>query len=385
MKTIYYLIVLNYFYLGCNLSNHDLSETHKIIPDNTPFITGIIEYTNDTTHYYTQVVVGTVSDIRFVDKVQELKNIKGLHNPTQLAQVVFTTKRFGLQFYPEDSARVFVTGPLNDNHKNKVELFPEGNGVYGDKYSILNLEPAKNYQLEVIYQSGKVFQSSTYIPESVEIFIPDSIGLNVHLEHYEDGTPREESSPHYWIPFEYPSNTYITETQQNTSFDRELLFMEPWESFRFSDRGPFLRSGLSYGIWKTGHKTDSVRTGWWLNILDPWFNKSDTKEQWRRFSFYSDGMWRNHQNLDDYIVSVGEWEEMHLESIEAANQKDSTYLKRVSTIDEIGPDGEILPKDEANVIGFFAGSFAVYKKTVVYPIRSFDIDSVLTAHGLNND
>ena len=50
-----------------------------------------------------------------------------------------------------------------------------------------------------------------------------------------------------------------------------------------------------------------------------------------------------------------------------------------------GENGNILPKKDLDAIGFFTGNFSVYKKTVLYPIRNYDIDSVLTANGINYD
>ncbi|MBO6793180.1 MAG: hypothetical protein JJ895_04665 [Balneolaceae bacterium] len=385
MRLRIFLSAVTIFTYSCVNATTEVGKTHKIIPDKTPFISGFLDVSNDTTHYHPQVVVGYVSDARFVENYKELKNLTSLYSPTHLAQVVFTSRLFQLQFYTDSTALVEVSGPLDSQFSKTIQYQRESNSVYGDVNSQLKILPGHRYKLNVTLVDGRKFESITYIPEEVDIFIPDSIGLKVQLKHYEDGTPREESESHFWTKFEFPENTFISETQKNSSIDRELLFMEPWESFRFSDRSSFLRTGLSYGAWLSESDIDSVQTGWWINLTEPWFRKDLIVNQWRRFSFYSNGLWRNHQALNNRIAPFGNWEDIYLEYGEAANQKDSTYLKRVSTIDEISPDGEILPKDEANVIGFFAGSFSVYKKTVVYPIRNFDLDSVLTAHGLNDD
>ncbi|MBO6872009.1 MAG: hypothetical protein JJ882_15505, partial [Balneola sp.] len=63
---------------------------------------------------------------------------------------------------------------------------------------------------------------------------------------------------------------------------------------------------------------------------------------------------------------------------EALSTRDSTYLFDVSTIEKIDENGKILPKSDNDAIGFFAGYFSLYKKTVLIPVRNFDLDSVLS-------
>jgi hypothetical protein len=60
----------------------------------------------------------------------------------------------------------------------------------------------------------------------------------------------------------------------------------------------------------------------------------------------------------------------------AARDRDSTYLFRVSTIRKLGKNGKLLPKDASDAIGFFAGEFSLYEQTTLYPIRTFDLDSL---------
>lgn len=327
MKKLISFSVLALLLLNCMTTSSEKEHGNKIIPDKTPFVSGILDFSNDTTHYYPQVVVGYVSDARFIENYRELKNITGLFSPTHLAQIVQTLRRFQLQFYLDSTALVQVTGPLNSNDSKTIEFELEKNSVYGDVKSQLKVSTGESYRLNVELSDGRKFESITYIPEEVNIQVPDSISLNVELKHFEDGTPREVSDPHYWTYFDSPENTFISETQKNTSIDRELLFLEPWESFLYSDRGSYLRTGISYGAWISNNTRDSVQTGWWITLTEPWFHKDLTINQWRRFSFYSDGMWRNHQPLSNYIVPFGDWEEVFHEYGEASSNKDSTYLK----------------------------------------------------------
>lgn len=386
MKTIYYLIVLNYFYLGCNLSNHDLSETHKIIPDNTPFITGIIEASSDSTFYYPQVTVGYVTDADFSKENRVLKNIPGLFSPTQLIQIYKTVHSFGLTYDIVNDANVQLKGPLDHEDERIVTFENEGFGVYGDVNKELILVPNYSYELIVEMNDNSVFIAHTTIPKATDNNVPKSIKLDVVLKHYQDGTPREESIATVYTYFTQPRNSLLFEIQVNTNYDRYYSYLEPEEVFPFSDRSEFHRIGSFYGVFTNLQGSDSIKVGWSRTIDKTAVNEYPFEIEYHRYGYYGSGMWKNFQVLDNYFTESGDlWSEIFFENDRALREQDSTYLKRVSTIDEIGPDGEILPKDEANVIGFFAGSFAVYKKTVVYPIRNFDIDSVLTAHGLNND
>ena len=52
---------------------------------------------------------------------------------------------------------------------------------------------AGNYKLEVTLPDGRMYSSTTIIPEEAEIVIPDSVGIELTLKHYGTGEPYETS------------------------------------------------------------------------------------------------------------------------------------------------------------------------------------------------
>ncbi len=386
LNTMRNILIVYIFIISCDLTMKLPDINNKIIPDNTPFITGIIEASNDSTFYYPQITVGYVSDADFSNEIRLLKNIPGLFSPTQLIQIYKTVRGFNLNYHYENEAQVIIKGPLGQENEKKILLDNEDFGVYGDTKSDLMLLPGHYYELYVKLTDGRVFTSKTHIPSNVSFSIPDSIGLEVRLTHFGDGTPKEESYKNFYTYFHIPNDSRLFEIQVNTNNDKYILLLESDVVLPFSDRSDYHRIGSYYGIFSNEVSLDSLRTFWLKDIDQYYIYQNAFQIESHRYGFYSDGMWDNFQILDRNFTASGQtWNKISDDAKSALLTRDSTYLKRVSTIDEIGPDGEILPKDEANVIGFFAGSFSVYKKTVVYPIRNFDLDSVLTAHGVNND
>lgn len=134
MKSIFILtLLIAIVNIQCGVQPEvDTEEYNRRIPDNTPFISGIIEASNDTTHYYTQVVIGYATDGLFVDSYWELKHIPKLHSPTLWAQVVYTLQRFVLSFEVESEAVVTINGPLDHALERQIHLQYEGYGMYGD-------------------------------------------------------------------------------------------------------------------------------------------------------------------------------------------------------------------------------------------------------------
>ena len=361
----------------------DTEEYNRRLPDKTPFISGIIEASNDTTHYYTQVVIGYATDGLFVDAYQELQHIPKLYSPTLWAQVVYTLQRYVLSFEVESEAEVTIHGPLDHALERQTDLQYEGYGIYGDLDYDLVLLAGQRYKLEVTLPDGRMYSSTTIIPEEAEIVIPDSVGIELTLKHYGTGEPYETSvGNHKAIRFEYPKHTFLTETQKNTSIDRELLFIDPEVPFRFGDRGDYLRTTLQFDIWLTGNSVDSTRIVWSRPLFEEWAKEKPLEVQWRRFAFYSEGMWRNHQVVNLGYNGIGEeWKQMNQEFVDAVRSRDSTFLFDVSTIHKQNKEGEIFPKDSLDAIGFFAGNFSVYKTFTLYPIRNFNIDSVFATQG----
>lgn len=162
--------------------------------------------------------------------------------------------------------------------------------------------------------------------------------------------------------------------------------MEPNEDFSFVDRSSFLRLGSLYAISMSANRSDSLRRQWDQDLYDK------TKEEvwhsrdiWMRFSFFSSGIGGIFHPMDDiYTVSGEAYDEMFNQFIEAYEARNSSYLLETSTIQKVDDNGEVLPQEETDAIGFFAGYFSIYRTTTLYPIRTFDLDSVLMNNRVYN-
>lgn len=238
--------------------------------------------------------------------------------------------------------------------------------------------------LEVTLPDGRMYSSTTIIPEEAEIVIPDSVGLELTLKHYHSGEPYEMCDLNdKSILVKYPKHTFLTETQMNTNVDRELLYLDPEVPFKYGDRGDYLRPTFEFGILMTENSVDTLSVVWVRPLFEEWAKEKPLEIQWRRFVFYSEGMWRNHQVLRwwGYLPKGEKWKQMYQEFVDATQSRDSTFLFDVSTIQKQNKKGEVFPKDSLDAIGFFAGNFSVYKKIMVHPIRNFNIDSVYATQG----
>ena len=383
-KSNYWIIISIILLSACDKipTNNSEDGVYKIIPDDTPFIAGLLEATNDTVHHYPEIVVGYVNDGNFVPEYKEVKDIKELYNPTLWTQVVRTLQRFELTFEAESEAKVMVTGPLNKVQQKTVVYIHEGNGVYGDVNSELELLAGDEYLLSVELNDGRAYSKITKIINSIEIEVPDTIKIDIVYKPFENGTPREESIEQKYITYKYPKDYTISEIQSNSNNDRDILLLGEKENLLFQDRSNFLRAGSLYGISTSKNTEDTLHKRWVRDLSDPRNNRVTIQKEWMRFSYFGKDMWENFQNLSNWFGMKGiKIEEMYSRFEEALSTRDSTYLFDVSTIEKIDENGEILPKSDNDAIGFFAGYFSLYKKTVLIPVRNFDLDSVLTAHG----
>lgn len=383
MKFRYFSLLLFVLFnlAGCTPNSANLDDTKtKFVPDHTPYIAGLIEATDDTVHHFPEVVVGSMSDPLNPHHPNILTSYPGLCNTSLWAQVVKTAQYFKLIFKPEKNAKVQVKGPLDSKKEQTVVYHHLRNGVYGDSNYELDLLPNQKYRLTVILPDGERYQSTTIIPESTVVSVPDSIGIEVKYEPYGDGTPYETHVKRIPIIFRYPEQTYVFEIQQNSNNDRELLLMEPGEEFRFKDRGPYLRAGGAYGIELANMRVDTITNSWGQRLDKPKENIWMKRRQWYRFSFFSKGVGGNFFAIFDIYTSDQHYlKTMNDRLFNAIDTRDSTYLFDISTIRKVNEQGQVLPKDSSDAIGFFGGYFSVYRRATLYPIRTFDLDSVLSA------
>lgn len=384
MKKPFSYIVISSLLLFCSCTTN-VSENEaptKFVPDHTLFIAGLVEFSPDTSHHYPEVVIGYFSDIRNTQNPDYLFNYPEIYNPTLLTQVVKTSYGFGLGFEPEEEAKVIVRGPIGETDEQRVTFNHETKGVYGDQNSSLALIPNGRYELTVELPGGQTYIANTYIPDAVNITVPDSIGIEVEYRPYGDGTPREKYKIRYPIIYNTPKNSFLTVIQNNSDKDRELLLMEPEENFLYTNRGPYLRTGAAYGVSISNTLQDTLYRSWIQRLDKPKIEIWMQRKNWIRFSFFSSGIGGNFFPLVDKFATDGSFSnKIEEDRLNAAAQNDSTYLFDVSTIRKLGDNGRVLPKDSSDVIGFFGGYFSHYHGTTVYPIRTFDLDSVLSVQG----
>lgn len=349
---------------------------------------GLLEATNDTIHHHPELVVGFVNNVDGYINPDRMRDIPNLYNTTLYTQVTKTTRLFHLSFTPDKEAEVFVTGPLNKSHEKKVAYEYLGHGLYGDTEYSLNLVPEGEYRLDVTFSDGRSYQKITKIPAAPTINVPDSISIPVDYTPYHDGSAYESSPPdsNYYIKFSYPIDSYYFESQSNSNRDREQLLLEPEEKFLFNDCSSYLREGSLYHIALTTEvSNDSLRRQWGQDL----YHK--TKEEvwhskyfWMRFSFFNSDIGNLFHPMFDIYSSKENFDEIHNRFIEEFEARNPSYLLDVSTIQKVDEEGNVLPQDETDAIGFFAGYFSVYRTTTLYPLRTFDLDEVLENNRVYN-
>lgn len=391
MKILFSFLFIFLMFVSLSCTTESIPEQETIEPqnlgDDTPFIMGILEATYDTVHHHPELVAGFVNNVDGYINPNSLDTIE-VFNPTLWTQVVNTSKLFHLTFTPDNEAFVSVTGPLGGPGEKKVEYSNTGNGVYGDTGFELEIVPEGIYRLEVLFSDGRTYRGNTTIPHQTAIEVPDSIGLRVDYAPYNDGSAREENpdSVDYYIPVEYPENSSLALVQSNSNRDRETLLLEDYEYFKFNERGPYLRDGSMYHISKTNSPVDSLRRSWWQDLYDK--RKEDvwhSRHFWMTFSFFSEDIGNIFHPMVDMYSSKGEaFDDMMDEFVENFEARNPSYLLDVSTIQKVNEDGEILSQSETDAVGFFAGYFSVYRTTTLYPLRTFDLDSVLMNNRVYN-
>lgn len=382
MKQVITVITLLLLSISCT-TDPGSEAIPKMVPDHTPYIAGLIEASPDTTHHYPEIIVGYFTDI-YTDENNPrfpglLYKYPGIYSPTLIRQITQTSILFGLAWEPETKATVTVRGPLDTSQEQTVTFIHEGNGIYGDKKYELPRMANGRYELRVELPDGRTYGNQTLIPESVEFMIPDSISIPVKYQPYADGTPGEEYIDPYIKVFENPVNSFLRVIQFNSDKDRALLLLEPDEGFRFTDRSNYLRTGIGDNVNLVESKQDTFYRRWSQRLDKPleeiWMNK----HWWLRFSFFSEDIGRMYFPLLNFYSAKHQWlEEISDPMANAAAQNDSTYLFEVSSIRKFGPKGKVMPKDSSDAIGFFSGYYSRYKQTTLYPIRNFDLDTVLT-------
>lgn len=353
-----------------------------MIPDHTLYVAGMIEYSPDTTHHYPQIVVSYFTQVIRKDEPYSgedyLMEYTDIYTPMLLRQIVATAHLFQLKWEPETKAIVSIKGPLGTTKEKKVIFTHEGHGIYGDVNYALPRIPNGKYKLRITLPNGSTFGAVTHIPEPVNLTIPDSIGILVKFG--QQGPPLEKHINRHEILIPTPKNALFTIMQWNTSLDRELLLMKQDEHFHYTNRSNYLRTGIGLFVDFVRQSSDVFSPGW-SQTLDKHQDEIWMKQHyWLRISFQSKGIGKLYFPLMNIYSATEEWEQVIQQPKgDALAQRDTTYLFNASTIYKIGKNGILISASQSrDVFGFFSGYYSLYKQFTVYPIRNFDLDSVLT-------
>lgn len=362
---------------GCDVLKKD-SDYTPLIPEKTPFITGVLEATADTVHHYPEVFVGTLSDPEGF-QAKPVWTTPGIWWPVTNAQVTRPVTRMDLKRVADTEAKVTVMGPIGQPNERIVQFTHEGNGIYGDVGYQLHLIGGGTYRLSVVMSDGRRYMAETRIPELFDLNMPDSAQIGLELKQHTNGVYYEQSIQPLSYSFSVDSSVGYLVTQENSEHDYHNLNVPPDGDLLFANRSNFLRFGAHYGVVDAYDFPDnrSVNISW---------IESDDGSPLRESEYWWLTLNQLNKDLSRFYYSVfpqlsgnagGRWDEQDWARIEVQKNHDSSYLfDYMSNIKKIGKDGEVLPKEQSNVFGVFGAYSTAYRNLTVIPKRSWDPDTL---------
>lgn len=363
-------------FISCESQNPvEESDYIRFVPDNTPFIVGVLEATEDTVHHYPEVYVSTVTSLEGQNR-NALWTAPGVWWPILNGQIAFPTGRFNLERTPDTEASVSVTGPLGSDKEKTVLFTHEGKGVYGDQEYELTLEGGETYKLFVTMGDGRRYAAATRIPELFDWEVPDTTQVDLELKQFHTGVHYEEQIERPGYPFTTELGTGYVTYQRNSEYDHFNLGV-PEGGFLFEDRGHFLREGGAYGLWDVNTFPDKrqLHIGWTAVASEPlrhsnflWLSLSQLNEDLSKY-YFAPFMYVG-------MEPDGRWDQRDYDQNEAVVSRDTTYLYKISNILKADDDGNPLPEEQTDAIGVFGGYSAAYRTTVLVPNRSWDPDTL---------
>lgn len=365
---------------GCDLGGGEPA----MVPDNTPFIVGVLEVSPDTVIHHPQVFVGRLADPRddgydiFSDAEANLG--RELFLPDFWAQVVIKAGFLHLRPLGEIDAAVSLTGPLGDPAETTVSLAHETRGAYGDREHALPLMPSARYRLDVTLANGRRYTAETHTPASPSLPVPDTVYSPTTYTYHGPGDWTEIGEPQDFDcqpDLESDSPVSIWSAATNPNFDAELFVLDSWQQLPFADRGNHLRGSIfhvvtpsaypdgmdCYARWAAGSTMSRwdilplyVRLAQLSGDLAGWYEPPF-------FEFTTSGHPEDILFDDPWYTAVIDARS------DADNSRDQTYLPRISNV---------RPADggPADAVGVFGGMTARYLTRTLVPVRSFDPDTL---------
>lgn len=260
----------------------------------------------------------------------------------------------------------------------------------GDLAEALVVIPGASYRLDVRLADGRAYTARTQTPEAPTFAPPDTFYMPLELGQSEPGVWTERNlneEVHYFECTPSPSDAPLTVYQSagTEAYDRRVWGLQPGEELWYADRNDYVRQGQGYKI--VTHDAyddyDNCAVLWinhsrnpfqeWLPVylrleqvgadLARWYEESQT--------------WVGTRQRDEDILWEDPWVDNVMDRrLDAVAFRDTTYLPSISNIDRVGLDGQLLPRAESDAVGVFGGYAARYARSVLWPIRSWDPDTL---------
>jgi hypothetical protein len=367
------LVILTGLFQSCDPQKE--SNFKPLVPDETPFIVGVLEAAQDTVHHYSEVFVSTVSNPEGFE-AEPVWTTPGIWWPIVNALVTRPVTRNDLKRTADTGANVSITGPLGAPNEITVQFTNLGKGVYGDTQYKLTLEGGEQYNLLVTMSDGRQYMATTKIPELFEWEVPDTLTMELALDQYANGIYKEEDKQVAELPFSVGPDVGYIIRKANSEFDY-FNFEVQEGSFLFDDRGDFLREGASYGLFDASSFPDKrvFMLGWDGNGSNP----LRSSENWML------SISQLNLPLSNFYYSVfrflgtnpgGRWDMQDQARLKALVERDNTFLFDISNVYKVNRNGEVLPNHQVDAIGVFGGYSAAYRRLTVIPQRSWDPDTL---------
>lgn len=373
MKNIIIILAIAGLFQSCDIQKN--SNFTPLVPDDTPFIVGVLEATQDTVHHYPEVYVGTVSNPEGYE-AEPVWTTSGIWWPVVNALVTRPATRNDLKRSADTGANVVIKGPLGESEETTVQFTNLGKGVYGDTQYKLPLKGGKEYQLSVTMGDGRQYTAITRISELFKWEVPDSLTMELVLDQYSSGIYKEEDKQTVQLPFSVGPEVGYVILKANSEFDY-FNFQVSEGGFLFDDRGDFLREGATYGLFDASSFPDkrAFTLGWDGNGSNP---LRDSENWMLSLSQLNLPLSNFYYSLFRFVGTNpgGRWDKQDQARLKALVERDTTFLFDISNILKVNGNGEVLPEHQTDAIGVFGGYSAAYRRLTVIPQRSWDPDTL---------
>ena len=373
------------FGAGCDMIDHDPKGPikTKMIPDRTPYVGALLDYSPDTTLIAPEVWVGYMTDSLGMpgeqyDPYRDARVMQtifpAIWNPPLNAHVINTAHYAHFVPEPEAQADVSITGPLGRPEERRSVLAHLRSGAYREPAPTLAVVPGGRYRLDVRLPGGHAYQAETTVPFPVGGELAPR--YDVRLNYFTDGVgvkieQWDEKKATPWPAFTDGTGAIARLISINTAArrDREMLALMPGERLRFEDRSNWLREGI-YAIGDLNHLSMerahwtwvSMETGSMYKEVCRYVRVSDINEDYHRFYVPEYFEYSAPYDVNDLM------EQVIKKRIGAIQDRDTTYYFRASNIQPIATPG-VAPR---RAIGVFGASASRYLQTTIRLVRDWD-------------